>query len=153
MNKLIIASLALLPSLAFAQQEARPEVDYTPEQVAACNPSLRVASDSDARTSHVGEPVTATATSVITAEEGKMLDWRKGSYAATVGGTHVNRPGNPRATRRVNGFMVVEVTFTSQSHRGRSLRSGRHAEVHNSLAVYQVNASAACAEALGLFSF
>lgn len=154
MKKLFISSslMAILATTACADQPS-PTVQYTPEQVAACSPTLRTDSDSDAEKSHTGEPVTATATSSITAVDGRFLDFREGTYAYTTSGIHLRRKGPPQVSERINETYPKTVVIVTDSHRGRSLRFGRNAEAGNHLSIYEVNGTTECLAALGYLSF
>lgn len=152
MKKLIslgLSTLCLGTSVGFSQAATAPH--YTPEQVAVCAPTLLHGSDGDAKKSHHGKSVTASAIVTIAAEPGHMLDAREGQVVYTQSGTHLNRPGIPAVTKRVSNLFPVEMTLKSQAHRGTSLRFGRNAAAYNALAVYQVRLTPECIAALGLF--
>lgn len=153
MKRTIILMCGLLcaPLAAFAQGVS-PSITYTPEQVRICEPRLLLASDGDAAKSATGQEIDVYATSVLRAGKGKMFDWRDGAIVATVGGLNILDRGKAVASKRANGFMVLEITLRSHAGRGQSLRAGRNAKIHNAIAAYEVNATSACADALGFFS-
>lgn len=129
---------------------AAAATSYSAEQTAVCAPQLVTDNGGQAKKSHVGQSVTATAISVVNAPEGYFLDARPSAVDYKQSGTHLNRPGTPNVTQRANGFLPLTIELKSQAHRGSSFRTGRNAAAYNPLAVFAVKKSAVCLEALGL---
>src|SRR5690606_21950240 len=106
-----------------------PDISYTTEQYAACEPRLIIDADSDARKSYHGKSITASAVAIIQASEGRFIDTRDGAIAYTKdGGTNVKWQGRPFVNGRYNGILPHEVRVTHKARRGTSLRSGRNAK-------------------------
>lgn len=123
------------PTVHLKAVSVNPSVVYTPEQTALCAPDRHTDTRKACKKSRVGEGVTATPTTHIVAPAGRAID-----------------PRSEARDHRNDGIYVVETTLTSGSLRGSSLRMGRTAEVRPIIAGYTINATAACYEALGLFS-
>lgn len=152
MRKSITVTAILFATTALADQPT-PTVQYTPEQVAICSPLLRIANDAASEKSQTGEPVTARAESSITAADGRFLDFRDDTYAYQTGGRNLRRDGPPQVTERINQTYPKTVVLSTESHRGRSLRFGRNADADNMLAIYEVDGTPECLQALGYLSF
>lgn len=154
LKKILILTTALAATatnIAFAAVNLpSPTIQYTPEQHQICGPILLTDTDGEAEKSSVGESVTATATSHITAPEGYFFDTREGAVAFTQDGKHLNRPGQVRTTKRINDILPLELTLKSEAYRGASLRFGRNASAYNGIAGFAVKKTAACLTSLGL---
>lgn len=147
----LVMAVTTLTSPALASSgSVNPLVVYTPEQTALCAPDQHTDTQKVRKKSRVGRGVTATATARIVAPEGRAIDPRPEARDHRNDGIHVNRPGTP--TLSYNGIHAVELSLTTGSRRGRSLRIARTAEVRPIIAGYTINATATCYEALGLFA-
>lgn len=140
-----IALTAFSPAYAVS-----PEVTYTAEQTAVCQP--RVVADSDSVDDKVNtSSKTIWARSVVAAPEGRAFDPRPEAMAYSVNIHHMNENGSPVVTARLNGLLPTRIELASKDHRGGSLRLSRTIKAENQLVATSVVASLECFAALGLF--
>jgi len=126
-----------------------PELTYSAEQFAICEPRLMVGSFADEEKTDPLQKGKLKGNVVLTAVDGYVIDPRAGSYVFETKTIGIDKSGEPHITQRVGIGLPKQITLEGYSYRGRSSRI-RTVSLEAVMAAYQIKGTFECFEALGL---